>query len=63
MNPALRKLLEQQISKGKNLENMCKSEKIQKSPQILGEDFNSFKSPIHVSSLNFSIKIDLLFSK
>ncbi len=55
MNPALRKLLEQQISKGKNLENICKSEKIQKSPQILGEDFNSFKSPIHVSSLNFSI--------
>lgn len=55
MNPALRKLLEQQISKGKNLENICKSEKIQKSPQILREDFNSFKSPIHVSSLNFSI--------
>ena len=54
MNPILRKLLEQQISKEKNLENMCKSANIQKSPEILGENLNNIKSPIHVLSLNIS---------
>ena len=56
MNPILRKLLEQQISKGKILENMSKSASIRKSPEILDEDLNSIRSPIHVQSLNISRK-------